>query len=88
MAVHHPVKTHVDANGPGWAHWNPFDRKRLPGTTARMGDDASFFQELRDAGVKIQVDHGLSWQVGHVGERVLADADAEAQREAWLSRKG
>ena len=88
MAVLHQVKAHVDANGPGWAHWNPFDRKLLPGTTARMGEDASFFQELRDAGVKIHVDHGLSWQVGHVGERVLTNADAEAQREAWLNRKG
>ena len=88
LDVLHQVKAHVDVAGPGWAYWNPFDRKLLPGSTTRMGEDASFFQELRDAGVKIYVDHALSWQIGHVAERVLTNADAEAQREAWLNRKG
>lgn len=84
MNVLHQVKAHVD-QGVGWAHWAPFDRKLLPGTTARMGEDVSFFRELTDAGVKVYVDHGLSWQVGHIHERVLTNADAEAQRSAWLA---
>jgi len=53
---------------------------------ARMGEDASFFQELREAGIAIHVDHGLSWGVGHIHEHVLTNADAEAQKEAWLNR--
>jgi len=86
LNVLHQVKAHVE-QGVGWANWAPFDRKLLPGTTARMGEDASFFQELREAGVAIHVDHALSWQVGHIHECVLTNADAEAQKEAWLSRK-
>jgi hypothetical protein len=85
MQILHQVKAHVE-KGVGWDHWDPFERKRLPGTTALMGEDASFFQELRDAGVKIFVDHGLSWHVGHIGERVLTNADAERGKEAWLNR--
>lgn len=86
MLILHQVREHVE-KGVGWDQWNPFDRRRLPGTTARMGEDASFFAELREAGVKIHVDHGLSWLIGHIDERVLTNADAEAQKDAWLSRE-
>jgi hypothetical protein len=85
MTILHQVKAHVD-KGVGWANWNPFDRKRVPGTTARMGEDASFFQELREAGIQPYVDHGLSWHIGHIGERVFTNADTIAQKEAWLAR--
>ncbi len=86
MNLLHQVKAHVE-KGVGWAHWAPFDRKRDPETGAVMGEDISFFRELTDAGIRVYVDHGLSWQVGHIHERVLTNADAEAQKEAWLSRK-
>ncbi len=86
MAVLRQVKAHVDANGPGWDKWQPFDRKLLPGTNARMGEDASFMQELRDAGVKIHVDHALSWDIGHIGERVFTNADTIRDKDAWLGR--
>jgi hypothetical protein len=85
MLILHQVREHVE-KGVGWDQWNPFDRRRVAGTTARMGEDASFFAELREAGVKIHVDHGLSWLVGHIDERVLTNADAEAQKDAWLNR--
>jgi hypothetical protein len=85
LNVLHQVKAHVE-KGVGWAHWEPFDRKLLPGTNARMGEDVSFFRELTDAGVKVHVDHGLSWEVGHIAERVITNADAVAQKEAWLNR--
>jgi hypothetical protein len=86
MNVLHIVKAKVE-KGVGWAHWEPFDRKLLPGTTARMGEDVSFFRELSEAGVELFVDHGLSWEVGHIAERVIMNADAVAQKDAWLSRK-
>ena len=86
LNVLHDVKAHVEAHGPGWDQWQPFDRKLLPGTNARMGEDASFFQELREAGVKVYVDHGLSWEIGHIGERVFTNADTVRDREAWLRR--
>ena len=85
MNVLRQVKAHVE-KGVGWAHWEPFDRKLLPGTSARMGEDVSFFRELTDAGVQVYVDHGLSWEVGHIAERVITNADAVAQKDAWLNR--
>lgn len=85
MNLLHRVKAHVE-KGVGWAHWAPFDRKPLAGAAGRMGEDASFFQELREAGIALHLDHALSWQVGHIHERVLTNADAEAQKEAWLNR--
>jgi hypothetical protein len=84
MNILHQVKAHVD-KGAGWAKWEPFDRRRDPATGARMGEDASFMAELREAGVKIFVDHGLSWAVGHIGERIFTNADTIRDREAWLA---
>ena len=85
MQVFGQVKAHVDA-GIGWAAWEPFECRLSPDTGSRMGEDASFFGELRAAGVKVYVDHALSWQIGHIAERVLTNADAEAERDAWLAR--
>lgn len=87
MNILHQVKAHVE-KGVGWAHWAPFDRKLMPGGNVRMGEDISFFRELADAGVKVHVDHGLSWEVGHIAERVITNADAVADKEAWLGRHG
>lgn len=84
MMILHQVKVHVE-KGVGWAHWNPFDRKLVPDTTTRLGEDASFFEELRAAGVTIHVDHALSWHVGHIGEHVFTNAEAERAKEAFLS---
>jgi hypothetical protein len=85
MNIFHQVKAHVE-KGVGWDHWAPFDRKLFPGTTARMGEDVSFFRELTEAGVKVYVDHGLSWRVGHIAERVITNAQAVADKDAWLKQ--
>ncbi len=87
MQILHQVKAHVE-KGVGWAHWAPFDRKLDPATNARMGEDVSFFRELTEAGVKVYVDHGLSWEVGHIAERVITNAQAVADKDAWLNRHG
>lgn len=83
MKILHQVKEHVE-KGVGWGDWNPFARRLYPGTSSYMGEDVSFFRELREAGVKVYIDHALSWQVGHIHETVLTNAHAEAQKEAWL----
>lgn len=80
------VREHVE-KGVGWANWGPFDRKLLPGTNMRMGEDASFFAELRAAGVPVHVDHRLSWQVGHIGDRVLTHKLAQAEAEADIAAR-
>ncbi len=85
MQILHQVKAHVE-QGVGWAHWAPFDRRMMPGGGVRMGEDVSFFRELTEAGVKVYVDHGLSWEVGHIAERVITNAQAVADKEAWLGR--
>lgn len=49
-------------------------------------DDAWFFAKLRQAGVAIHVDHGLSWEVGHVTEQILTHAGLEQSRGAAADR--
>lgn len=87
LQILHKVKAHVE-QGVGWAHWAPFDRKLMPGSTMRLGEDISFFRELTEAGVQVFIDHGLSWEVGHIAERVITNAQAVADRDAWLALHG
>jgi hypothetical protein len=49
-----------------------------------VGEDVYFFKRLRDAGIGIFLDHGLSWQVGHLHETVLTNAHAEMQKDRFL----
>jgi hypothetical protein len=51
-----------------------------------IGEDAFFFAKVRDAGAKVYVDHGLSWEVGHVHEQILTNADAWGQKADFLKR--
>ncbi len=48
-----------------------------------LGEDVFFFNRISEAGIPVYLDHGLSWQIGHLHERMLTNADAEAQREAF-----
>ena len=76
LNVLHQVKARVE-EGVGWAHWEPFERRLVPGTQMRMSEDVSFFHELRDAGVAVHVDHRLSWETGHIAERTMTFAMVE-----------
>lgn len=51
--------------------------------TSVIGEDVFFFNKLRDAGFKAYVDHGLSWEVGHIHEQVITNAHANVQQERW-----
>jgi hypothetical protein len=55
-----------------------------------VGEDVHFFKSLREAGVKIFLDHKLSWDVGHVSEQILTNAHAVVQKpkfEEWSKHK-
>jgi hypothetical protein len=52
-----------------------------------IGEDVFFFGKLRDAGIKVYCDHGVSWTVGHISNIVLTNAHAITQREAWNDRQ-
>jgi hypothetical protein len=48
------------------------------------GEDVHFFRIIREAGISVNVDHGLSWDVGHIDEHILTNAHAVIQRERFL----
>lgn len=51
--------------------------------SGQIGEDVYFFGKLRDAGIKVYCDHGVSWTVGHITEIVLTNAHAIVQQDAW-----
>jgi hypothetical protein len=50
------------------------------GIEGGCGEDVFFFNRARKAGYAVHLDHWLSWQVFHVHETLLGNADAVAQR--------
>lgn len=48
-----------------------------------IGEDVFFFRKLKEAGIVPFVDHGLSWEVGHLHEVILTNAHAENQKDKW-----
>jgi hypothetical protein len=48
-----------------------------------IGEDVFFFRKLKDAGIPVFIDHGLSWDVGHIFEVILTNAHACAQKGKW-----
>ena len=51
-----------------------------------VAEDVYFFKRVNEAGFGVYLDHGLSWEIGHVHQRLMTNAHAEAQREAFQSR--
>lgn len=58
------------------------------GGTNIMGEDVFFFDKCRDAGIQVWCDHGLSWEVGHIAERILTNAHAVRDHERWKQQEG
>ena len=50
------------------------------------GEDYYFCEVMERAGVPIYIDHALSWEVGHIHERVLYPADTELVRIVHKAR--
>jgi hypothetical protein len=60
----------------------PLFHFEVDGSTV-IGEDVYFFDKLRAAGVKVFVDHGLSWEVGHIHESIITNAHALVQEQRW-----
>jgi hypothetical protein len=54
-----------------------------PGENSMVGEDAFFFAKCRAAGLKVWIDHALSWDVGHVHQTILYNWHADRQREQF-----
>lgn len=49
-----------------------------------IGEDVYFFKKLRDAGFTPFCDHSLSWEVGHLTDHIVTNAQAVNQRDKWV----
>lgn len=63
--------------------WPLFRIDPAPDGIASIGEDVLFFQKLRDAGIPVVLDHNLSWDVGHLHEKILTNAHCEIQKNKW-----
>jgi hypothetical protein len=70
--------------------WPLFEIPAKPDGIGCIGEDVSYFRLLREAGVRIFLDHELSWDVGHIGDQLLTNAHTVIQRDKfkeWTRRK-
>lgn len=65
--------------------WPLFHFEIKPDGISAIGEDVYFFRKLREAGIKVFCDHGLSWEVGHCHETIMTNAHAQAQRPKWVA---
>ncbi len=64
--------------------WPMFSGEPVQDDLEGKGEDTFFFAKLRKAGIKTYVDHAVSWEVGHIHEIILWNADTEAQKAEYL----
>ncbi len=48
-----------------------------------VAEDVFFFRRVNEAGFGVYLDHALSWHIGHVHDRIVTNADAIAERDAF-----
>ena len=82
MRVFDALQAHEEAQG-GDNFLPLFKFEPTPDKVGMIGEDVYFFRKLAAAGIRPFVDHGLSWQVGHLFEIVLTNQAAVAQKGAW-----
>ena len=85
MRVFDMLQTHADKDAAdGSGNFLPlFKFEEIPGKIGMIGEDVFFFRKLRDAGARIYVDHGLSWEVGHIHEYIYTNAHAVSHKARW-----
>lgn len=70
--------------------WPLFDMPVKPDGIGCIGEDVRYFRMLRDAGIKVFLDHELSWELGHIHEQILTNAHTIVQMpkfKEWTRRK-
>lgn len=70
--------------------WPLFDMEPTEDKVRFVGEDVHLFKKIREAGVKVYCDHGLSWELGHVTEQILTNAHCLVQKakyEEWVTHK-
>jgi hypothetical protein len=63
--------------------WPLFKMEPKPNGIGFIGEDVHYFKTIRDAGIPVYLDHGVSWEVGHVGETIFTNAHCEVQKPAY-----
>jgi hypothetical protein len=51
-----------------------------------IGEDVYFFKKVREAGISVHCDHALSWEVGHIHDRIITNAHACVEEKAWVEQ--
>ena len=64
--------------------WPLFEIPAKPDGIGCIGEDVSYFKLLREAGVKVFLDHEVSWEVGHISDALLTNAHTVIQRDKWI----
>jgi hypothetical protein len=74
MSILDTIRAHALANGKSES--GPLFATELVGDGTRIiGEDVFYFRQVRDAGIAVHVDQALSWNIGHVAQRELTNAD-------------
>ena len=82
MRVFDVLQDHAEKEGDG--NFLPlFKFEPTENKVGMIGEDVFFFRKLADAGIPAFVDHGLSWEVGHLYEVILTNAHACVQKDKW-----
>lgn len=86
MKIFDALQAHAEKEGDG--NFLPlFEMSATVGKQGTMGEDVFFFRKLRAAGITPFIDHGLSWEVGHIHEMILTNAHAVTQKEKWAQSR-
>lgn len=89
MRLYHCLEAAAEARGEKTI-WPLFRMEPKPNGIGFIGEDVHYFKTIRNAGIPVFCDHGLSWEVGHVGEMMFTNAHCEAQKgkyEAKIAEK-
>ncbi len=66
--------------------WPLFAFEAVAGNMNGLGEDTYFFRQLAEAGIKVYVDHALSWSIEHIHRRKMTNADALSERNAYAEK--
>jgi hypothetical protein len=82
MSIFDRLQDHADTNGDG--NFLPlFKFEPTEDKIGMIGEDVFFFRKLKEAGIVPFIDHGLSWEVGHLSDVIMTNAHAVAHRDKW-----